>query len=205
MAGSDRLSEGLVLVLGLGNPGPRYAATRHNLGFMVVEELAVRLDARLTRHSHHSQWGKGRFQGRSLILAEPQTFMNLSGQAAAALMSYFDVPLQGLVAVHDDLDLLPGQLKVALRGSSAGHKGVASLIATLGDDQFVRLKIGIGRPRYQETVEDFVLSGFYADQRELFANMVREAAECLQVILTQGPLAAMQKYHRSTISQEVEG
>ncbi len=187
---------GPLLVLGLGNPGPRYAGTRHNLGFMAVEELARRLGVALGRGGHRSQWGEGRHQGRKLILALPQTYMNLSGQAAQSLMAYFDIAPQALLVVHDDMDLAPGQIKIALKGGAGGHKGVASILQTLGDDRFLRVKIGIGRPRFGETVEDFVLSGAYADQRETLARAVLEAADCLEVILALGPAEAMQRFHR---------
>ena len=196
MARDEGLPPGPWLVLGLGNPGAQYAATRHNLGFMVVAELATRLGVSLTRRGLASLWGQGRLAGRKVILAQPQTFMNLSGQAAISIMNYFDLPPARVVVVHDDLDLEPGRLKVATKGGAGGHKGVASLLGHLGGGQFVRLKVGIGRPRHQETVEDYVLSGFYADQRELFQQAVREAADCLEVILTQGPVEAMQRFHR---------
>ncbi|MFZ5585138.1 MAG: aminoacyl-tRNA hydrolase [Thermodesulfobacteriota bacterium] len=201
----DALPAGPVLVAGLGNPGPRYAATRHNLGFMAVEELAARLGVGITRKGHQSLWGEGRLGGRKLILALPQTYMNLSGQAVASLMHYFDLEPQRVVVVHDDLDQEPGRLKVARKGGAGGHRGVASILEHLGDDRFVRLKLGIGRPRYDEGIEDYVLCGFYADQRGLFENVVKAAAECLEVIVTEGPQAAMQRYHRVSLKEEVEG
>jgi PTH1 family peptidyl-tRNA hydrolase len=163
---------------------------------MAVEELARRASIALTRGGHHSQWGEGRGHGRKLILALPQTYMNLSGQAATSLMAYFDIAPSRLVVAHDDLDLAPGQLKVALRGGAGGHKGVASIIQALGDDRFLRVKIGIGRPRFGEAVEDFVLSGPYPDQREALDKAVSEAADCLEVILSHGPAEAMQRFHR---------
>lgn len=196
MTGQPGLPEGPALILGLGNPGPRYAGTRHNLGFMAVEELARRVNIALTRGGHHSQWGEGRSRGRKLILALPQTYMNLSGQAATSLMAYFDIAPARLVVAHDDLDLAPGQLKVALKGGAGGHKGVASIIQALGDDRFLRLKIGIGRPRFGEAVEQFVLDGPYPDQREALQKAVDEAAQCLEVILAHGPAEAMQRFHR---------
>ena len=202
MAAPPGLPEGPALVLGLGNPGPRYAATRHNLGFMALEGLARRVGIAMGRAGHQSRWGEGRHQGRKLILALPQTYMNLSGQAAASLMAYFDIAPPCLVVVHDDLDLAPGQLKVAVKGGAGGHKGVASIIQALGDDGFLRVKIGIGRPRFGEAVEDFVLNGPYADQGPALALAVEEAAECLEVILTQGPAAAMQRFHRRAATGE---
>ncbi len=206
MARPEGLPAGPALVLGLGNPGPNYAGTRHNLGSMVVAELAARLGVGLGRQGHHSLWAEARHAGRKLILALPQTYMNLSGQAAASLVRYFDLPTEAVVVVHDDLDQEPGRLKIALRGGAGGHKGVASLLAHLDGDRFVRLKLGIGRPRFGENIEEFVLSGWYADQRGLFEGVVKAAADCLEVILAEGPQAAMQRYHRSNnLKEEVEG
>jgi len=195
LARDEGLPAGPVLVLGLGNPGSDYAGTRHNLGFMVVAELAGRLGVSLTRRGLSSLWGQGRMAGRKVILAQPQTYMNNSGQAAMSIMSYFDLPPERLVVVHDDLDLEPGRLKVTTKGGAGGHKGVASLLAHLGGDQFLRLRVGIGRPRHAETVEDYVLSGFYADQREVFQEAVKEAADCLEVIVALGATAAMNQFH----------
>lgn len=195
MAKDEGLPAGPVLVLGLGNPGPRYADTRHNVGFMVVAELSARLGVALSRKGLSSFWGEGRAHGRKLILAQPQIYMNLSGLAARSLMSYFDLPLERLVVVHDDLDLGAGCLKLATKGGAGGHKGVVSLLEHLHSGQFLRLRVGIGRPRYSEAVEDYVLSGPYADQRELFGQAVQEAADCLEVIIALGATAAMNRFH----------
>jgi len=199
------LPAGPVLVVGLGNPGPRYEGTRHNLGFRAVRELADRLGVGITRRGHQSLWGEGWCQGRKVVLALPQTYMNLSGQAVAGLARYFDLEPQRVVVAHDDLDQEPGRLKIALKGGAGGHKGVASIMQHLGSDQFIRLKLGIGRPRFGETIEDYVLSGFYADQRGVFDKVAVLAAECLAVILEQGPQAAMQRYHGVSLKEEVEG
>jgi PTH1 family peptidyl-tRNA hydrolase len=195
LAKVEGLPPGPVLILGLGNPGAQYAATRHNLGFMVVAELARRLGVPLSRRGHGSLWGEGRLAGRKVILAQPQTYMNLSGQAAQGFMSYFDLPPERVVVVHDDLDLEPGRLKLAVRGGAGGHKGVASLLAHLGGGQFLRLRVGIGRPRHGEAIEDYVLNGWYADQRELFQQAVTEAADCLEVTVALGVTAAMNQFH----------
>ena len=191
-------------MLGLGNPGPRYAGTRHNLGAMVAGEFASRQGWNLSPHGRFGLWAEGRWAGRKVIMALPQTYMNLSGDAASALCAYFGLPAEQVVAVFDDLDLDLGRLKVAVRGGSGGHKGVASVIQSLGSENFVRLKVGIGRPRHQEAIERFVLSGFYADQQESVGRVVAEAADCLEVILAQGAQEAMQRFHRAA-KEEVEG
>jgi PTH1 family peptidyl-tRNA hydrolase len=163
---------------------------------MAVEELARRAFIAVNRGGHYSLWGEGKGYGRKLILALPQTYMNLSGQAVTSLMAYFNIAPLRLIVVHDDLDLASGQLRVAVKGSAGGHKGVASIIQALEDDYFLRVKIGIGRPRFGETVEDFVLSGPYPDQREATSHAIEKAADCLEVILTHGSAEAMQIFHR---------
>lgn len=196
---------GPALVLGLGNPGAQYAGTRHNLGFAVTSLLADRHGLVLSKSGHHSHWAKGRVAGRETIIAQPRTYMNLSGEAALSLLGYFGLETGSLIVVHDDLDLPLGRLKVALRGGPGGHKGVASIIRLLGSEAFGRLKVGIGRPRYEEPVEKFVLSGFYADQREKVVETVQVAVECLEVMLAAGAQEAMQKFHRPFSNEEEEG
>ena len=120
-------------------------------------------------------------------------------------MLTFNLEPGSLIAVHDDLDLPLGRLKVALGGGAGGHKGVASIIQRIGSPDFVRLKVGIGRPRHEEPVEKFVLSGFYADQRQLAEDMVLAAMDCLELIISEGPQAAMQRFHRPFSNEEVEG
>lgn len=195
---------GPALVLGLGNPGERYRGTRHNLGAMAAGELARRHDINLGKTSLSSKWGKGIINGRKAVVALPQTYMNRSGQAASQLVTYFDLEAENLLVVHDDLDLELGRMKIAVRGGSGGHKGMASIAGSLGTDQVVRLKLGIGRPRYEEEIDRYVLSGFYADEQPAVERVTMDAADCLEVILTQGPQAAMQKFHRPT-NEEVEG
>lgn len=205
MAAGQYSDDGPRVVLGLGNPGPKYEATRHNLGFMVTGELADRHGLRLSRSGHRSLWDKGMVLGQKVIVAQPQTYMNLSGQAAQAVLAYFGLEPEALIVVHDDLDLPLGRLKVALKGRPGGHRGVADIIACLGDERFTRLKVGIGRPRYGEDSKKYVLESFYADQHELVGQMVQTAADCLETILAEGAQAAMQKFHRSIIKEEVEG
>lgn len=204
MAQTGQTPSTTALVLGLGNPGAKYSATRHNLGAMAVGELAQRHGIRLTKKNLGSLWGKGIVDGRKAILAMPQTYMNRSGQAAAQLVDYFDLAVDDVLAAHDDLDLALGRLKVAVKGGSGGHKGIASLTQSLGTDQFARLKLGIGRPRHQEEIDRYVLNPFYADEHEEVWSLVKVAADCLEVVLTEGPQAAMQKFHRP-INEEVEG
>ena len=209
MAGKLLADADPALVLGLGNPGDKYAATRHNLGFMVVTELSRRHGIVLKRgglstRKLQSLWGRGQVGGRAVIAALPMTFMNNSGQAAASMLAYFDFSPGQMLVVHDDADLGPGRIKVAVRGGAAGHKGVLSIQSCVGTDRFIRLRVGIGRPRNSQTMEDYVLSGFSAPQRGMLAQTVDMAADCLEVILTQGPQTAMERFHHLN-KQTVEG
>lgn len=190
-----------VLVLGLGNPGVKFCDTRHNLGANIVQELAVRAGIGLSRgglrtRRFKSLWGKGRVKNRQVILAQPLTYMNRSGQAAQTISAYFGLSPEQLVAVHDDLDLELGRLKVARSGGAAGHNGIRSIRDHLGTDRFMRLKVGIGRPRFAEPIEQFVLEEFYSDQRDLISQTVDFAADCLEELIAHGVDAAMQNFHR---------
>lgn len=194
-----------VLILGLGNPGPEYQDTRHNLGALAVARLAGRHGMTLSPGGQRARgfkalWAKGLIRGRKAILALPQAYMNRSGQSAAALASYFDLGREHLLVAHDDLDLPLGRMKLVLEGGSGGHKGVKSITDSLGTGRFMRLKLGIGRPRHQETVEDFVLEGFYADQRAEVLQLVESAADFLEEVISSGPGPARQKFHRSSLN-----
>ena len=179
------------LVVGLGNPGKTYQSTRHNLGFMVVDRLAGTHAIMVTRERFHSLWGRGAIAGQQVILAKPQTFMNRSGQAVAALMAYFKLDVLDLLVVHDDLDLEFGRMKIVHGGGVGGHRGVRSIHEALTRDRYVRLKVGTGRPRFNEATEDFVLSPWYEDQRNQVAEMVDGAAAAVTAIFTDGLEQAM--------------
>ncbi len=187
------------LVVGLGNPGPQYAGSRHNMGFMVLDSLAAHFNVTLNidKKKFHSQWGEIRLGARKIILAQPQTYMNLSGEAVQALASYFHIESSAIVVVYDDLDLGFGRLKINVNRGAGGHKGIASIIDYLDTEEFVRLRVGIDRPRFAEAVERYVLSNFYPDQKQDLEKVVENARLCLLAILEDGPVAAMQKFNRN--------
>lgn len=188
-----------LLVLGLGNPGDRYAGTRHNVGADVVAELARRHDGRLKADSRsHAQVAEVRIGARRVVLAVPTTYMNDSGQAAAPLMRRYGIAdPKHLVVVHDELDLDPGRLKVKDGGGLAGHNGLRSIDAHLHTPDFVRIRMGIGKPPGgPERGADWVLSKVPKRQREELDVMVAEAADAVELILTDGAEAAMQRYNQ---------
>lgn len=190
-------AEATRLVVGLGNPGPRYERTRHNLGFEVAAELAARLAALFKRGpvAPACELASARWQEARLLLARPLTFMNRSGEAVAALLAYFRLGPEGLIVVHDDIDQELGRLKIVLSGGAGGHRGVASIAQHLGTQEWRRVKVGVGRPRFGEDIEEFVLEPFYEDQRALAADMVKKAAEAVLALLSHGDQRAMTQFN----------
>jgi PTH1 family peptidyl-tRNA hydrolase len=148
-----------LLVVGLGNPEPRYAANRHNIGFMVIEHLARRANIQLGRKKFNGLYGSGSLEGQSVVLMQPQTFMNLSGRSVAPACRFFGIKPEGIIVVHDELDLPFGRIRLKAGGGHAGHNGLRSIIAELGSREFGRLRVGIGRPE-KGSVSSFVLSDF---------------------------------------------
>jgi PTH1 family peptidyl-tRNA hydrolase len=185
------------LILGLGNPGRGYHWTRHNVGFLLLDGLANKHRIEVTRRGMKSYYGRGRIGSEEVILAKPQTFMNLSGEAARRLLQFFKIPTENLVVLHDDLDLPWGRLRIRVRGSHGGHKGIESIIETLADDGFVRFKMGIGRPgRPGQDPADFVLEPLVGGEREEFKKMVEGCVEALEVLILEGPQKAMNLFHK---------
>jgi peptidyl-tRNA hydrolase, PTH1 family len=185
----------LHLLVGLGNPGLRYKRMRHNIGFQIVDILCERWGIALNRQSCSSHWGRGIFRGQEVVLAKPETFMNLSGRAVFRLMSFFELSATDLLVIHDDLDLPLGRLKFVVKGGAGGHRGIASIINTTHTPEFMRLKVGIGRPQFGEEVENYVLSPFYRTEREMAATMLERAADAVEVVLLYGLNQAMSLFH----------
>ncbi|MBC7358607.1 MAG: aminoacyl-tRNA hydrolase [Desulfacinum sp.] len=184
------------LVAGLGNPGPRYDGTRHNVGFRVVDRLAQRFSIPMQERKFPAHWGEGRIGSRKVVLVKPMTYMNRSGEAVGPILRYYRLPPEALLVVHDDLDLPLGRIRIARRGGTGGHRGVASIIQALGGGEFARLKLGIGRPRHREPVETFVLDGFYSDELEAAEEMVDRAAAAAVAVLEEGLEAAMNRFNQ---------
>jgi PTH1 family peptidyl-tRNA hydrolase len=183
------------LVVGLGNPGARYRLTRHNAGFLVVEHLARAWGIPFKRRLEGAQVGEGRVGRRRVMLAKPLTYMNGSGVAVKKLMARLGVPLDHVVVVHDDLDLACGRIKIKKKGGHGGHKGVQSITEMLGSAEFLRVKVGIDKPRHRETGADYVLSPFSADERPRVKEGVEQAAEAIETILASGVDQAMNQYN----------
>lgn len=183
------------LVVGLGNPGPRYAATRHNAGFFVVDLLAERLGGRLKAHKGRADVLEGRLGGAPVVLAEPRSFMNESGGPVVSVARFYKIPVERIVVVHDDLDLPFGALRLKLGGGDGGHNGLRSLTAALGSKDYLRARFGIGRPPGRQDPADFVLREFSAAERKELAFIVDRAADAVEALLANGLEAAQNSYN----------
>jgi PTH1 family peptidyl-tRNA hydrolase len=183
------------LIVGLGNPGREYAWTRHNLGSQVAAHLSELWGMPLNRHSHGALWGQGRVGGEGVILAQPTTYMNLSGRAVSALMSYFKLTPGDLVIIHDDLDVPPWRLKLTERGGPGGHRGILDIMATLNTEEFLRVKLGIGRPHPHLPTEKYVLSHFPAEDAENVAQLIERAAQAVDCLIREGLPEAQNRFH----------
>jgi peptidyl-tRNA hydrolase, PTH1 family len=184
------------LVIGLGNPGREYERSRHNMGFMVVDELARRQGARVSDRAARSLTGRIRVGDRELVLAKPQTMMNLSGLAAKALRAKYGVPLERTLVVHDELDLPFGRLRIRKGGSSAGNHGMDSVIASFGSKDFIRFRVGIGRPPGDGV--DYVLSPFTPEERAQLPAFAGRAADAVLFIVEHGLDRAMTEFNRGS-------
>jgi len=179
------------LIVGLGNPGPRYERTRHNAGFQLVAALAAAHGIGLTQERHGAIVGDGRIAGRRSLLALPQTFMNRSGEPVRRLLSFSGVDPGSLVVVHDDMDLPLGRLRLRRGGGAGGHRGVASILQHLDGSEFVRLRIGVGRPPAGVPAEAYVLQEFAAGERETLRESVVRGVAAIETLLAGGLEAAM--------------
>lgn len=182
-------------MVGLGNPGPEYAGTRHNVGFRVVDLLRERWAAEPWRELAGSRVSCGAYKGQDVVLAEPQTFMNRSGPAVMDLVGRWSVELSSTLVVHDDLDLPFGALRIRTRGGHGGHNGLRSILESIGSGAFLRLKVGIGHPLSRADVVDHVLSPFGPEETEALPEVLTRAAEAAEAILAEGPLKAMNHFH----------
>jgi PTH1 family peptidyl-tRNA hydrolase len=181
------------LVVGLGNPGRKYAGTRHNVGFDVVARLARRCAAPAPRPDFQAEVTEAAIHGERVLLAAPQTYMNLSGRSVRQMVDFYKLPLDQLLVVCDDLNLPPGRLRLRASGSAGGQKGLQNIIEHLGTEEFPRLRLGIGRPPPPIDAVDYVLMRFPVDERELIAAAIEQAAEAVELWVGVGTSAAMNR------------
>lgn len=183
------------LIAGLGNPGREYKANRHNIGFMVVDQIAYRLDVKFSRLESKALVTKANYKGNPIILAKPQTYMNLSGQSIGSLVKFYKIPLENLMVVYDDVDLPFGSLRLRPSGGSAGQKGMESIIERLSGSGFPRLRIGIGRPPGRMEAADYVLKNFSASQAQFLPEILDRACDAILTYLREGIDSAMNQFN----------
>lgn len=190
------------MIVGLGNPGTEYKDNRHNLGFRAVDLLCTELALHFSDQRFHALSTSTDYHDKKIILACPQTFMNRSGLAVKHLVEYYKLEIRNMMVVHDDIDLDVGRMKIVRGGGAAGHHGIESVIYHLGTDGFNRIKIGIGRPRYNEPIEDFVLSPLYDDQQKTIKEVLHVAIEALKSFILDGVEAAMNNFNSLMIGEK---
>ena len=190
------------LIVGLGNPGRGYANNRHNVGFACLNHFARKQGIRFDRKQGKARVGTGEVAGSKVLLARPQTYMNLSGQSVSRLMKKFNINLNDLLVIHDDLDLSLGKIRIRHGSSSGGHKGIDSIISSLGSQDFTRLRVGIGRPATEGLAETseadiiaYVLSNFTSEEKQIIVQVIPKASEAIYCLLSQGLAVAMNKYN----------
>jgi PTH1 family peptidyl-tRNA hydrolase len=185
----------LKLIVGLGNPGPEYAATRHNIGFMVTATLAERNGIALKRKGHQGVYGVGRVAGTEATILLPQTYMNRSGTSVASAFQSLGVEPGDLVVVHDEIDLDFGSLRIKIGGGHGGHNGLRSIAGSLAETEYNRLRMGVGRPPTGGDVSRYVLSCFNAAERAQLHEYIEKAADALELLVQKGPQEAMNLYN----------
>ena len=188
-----------VMIVGLGNPGPAYRHTRHNFGFLAIDELSDALNIQVKRLKFKAMLGEGRFGDSKVVLVKPMTFMNESGRAVAPLIHFYKLPLSNLLVIHDDLDLPLGTLRLRPSGGTSGQRGMASIITQLGTQEFPRMRLGIGRPPGQMDPVEYVLKDFLPSEQDLLKIVLQTAVEASQTFITEGLTKTMNKYNGEII------
>jgi len=190
-------------IIGLGNPGDNYRQTRHNVGFMIVDRLAQLCSITHFREKFCCLWEKKGYANQTIYLVKPQTYMNRSGKGIRPFLDYFKITPEEILIIHDDLDLPLGRIKLVREGGDGGHKGIQSIIKELKSRSFKRLKIGIGRPQKDESIEQFVLSPFYQDEIEDLEEVLKAGTEGVMIAIEKGIDRAMNSVN--TFSLQISG
>jgi PTH1 family peptidyl-tRNA hydrolase len=182
--------------IGLGNPGRQYEQTRHNIGFMVIDELSHLFNIPLDQSKHKGLFGVGFYKGEKILLLKPLTYMNLSGESIRAVIDYYQIDIEDLSVIYDDLDLPAGKIRLRQKGSAGGHNGIKSTIAHLGTQEFNRIRLGINRPPKGMKVPDYVLGRFSQDEQPDVIEAVKKAAAACELWLDKPFLQVMNEYNQ---------
>lgn len=183
------------LIVGLGNPGTGYKNTRHNIGFLAANNIADRNCLIFKESSFNAQISAGTAYEESIIIAKPQTYMNLSGEAISAITKHYNLPSKDIIVIHDDMDIEFGRIKIKTRGGSAGHRGIESITHCLQSDEFLRIRVGIGKPADDAEPVDYVLQKFTKEENKTLDQVLDNINDCIDSIIKSGPETAMNKFH----------
>lgn len=187
----------MYIIVGLGNPGKQYEHTRHNVGFDTIDVLAERYRISVDAKKYRALYGKGMIEGNKVILAKPQTYMNLSGESVRELIDFYKIDeAEELIVIYDDISLEPGQLRLRAKGSAGGHNGIKNIIAHLGGQEFKRIKVGVGEKPKGYDLADYVLSRFSKEERQKVDASLERAADAAVKIITDDMASAMNEYNR---------
>lgn len=193
------------LLAGLGNPGRQYAGNRHNVGFMVIDELMRRTGANTPRSRLGAELAEASLRGAKVVFCKPMEFMNTSGFAISRAAAFWKIPADRIVVVHDDMDIEFGRLRLAERGGSGGHNGLRSIMAELGTEGFCRARFGIGRPPPAWQGADFVLADFSSEEKKSLPNLLEEAALAVEAVVKDGVVTAMNRFNKRKKKSETGG
>lgn len=183
----------MFLIVGLGNPGKEYEHTRHNIGFDAVDEISCKYNIDINRIKFKGMYGEGNIQGEKVILLKPLTYMNLSGESVREIVNFYKIDSKNIIVIYDDVDLEIGRLRIRVKGSSGGHNGIKSIIYQLGTEEFVRLKLGVGKA--EKDMVSHVLGKFSKEDREIVEKVINSTAEITNTIISESPEAAMNKFN----------
>lgn len=190
----------MYIIAGLGNPEAKYAGTRHNTGFAAITAISDKYDIPLDRTEFKAKTGRGFIAGEKVLLMEPQTYMNLSGEAIGPAAAFYKIePATDLIVIQDDIDLAPGTIRIRKKGSAGGHNGLKSIIAHLGSESFIRIKVGVGAKPPGWDLADHVLARFPKEEEPLMRKVFATVADAVELIVKEGPDAAMNRYNGLTI------
>ena len=186
----------MFLIVGLGNPGKQYEHTRHNVGFDVMDAIAEKYNISITEKKHKALCGKGVIGGTKVVLAKPQTYMNLSGESIAELLNYYKMdPEEEMIVIYDDISLAPGNLRIRKKGSAGGHNGIKNIIAMTGTQNFLRIKVGVGEKPKGWDLADYVLGHFSKEERALVEDAFEDACEAVEMFLMDDLNGAMNRFN----------
>lgn len=185
----------MYLIVGLGNPEADYGKTRHNMGFNVINKIAKKYNIEMNKKKFDSLYGEGIIENQKVILLKPQTYMNLSGKAIIQVINFYKIPLENICVIYDDMDIEPGKIKIRKKGGSGSHNGMKSVIVEINSEDFTRIRVGIGTPKFKDDCINYVIGAIPEEELELLDEGVTKAADAMVGILKDGIDKAMNKFN----------